>query len=482
MDNEDKFDDFAAILAAFDDSVKWLLSFIQDPTGARYLEDKERDVRLQELREQVPRTADFLDFAGNPEAAFASVHVAGTSGKGSIVTMIAALLTQCGQRTGYHVSPYLQVCNEKLIIDDQMISPSAFIALVDEFKAIYEAWVAADRSFDFLKYGEVWVALTYLCFAKHPVNWAVIETGVGGRYDPTNAISSQLAIVNNIELDHTGILGETREEIAFHKAGIIKESGLVVVGNVSDPVALRVIEEEVAQKGATAFYLGKDFDYEVHELGGFGSRFTVRTPLGRYKNLTLAMQGSYQPENAALAVTAVDLLAQKFNFPISQERIQAALGGITYPGRMEIIQNEPLVILDGAHNPHKMQALVDSLRAIYPGKKITAVVGMLAMKEVTSMLAVLAPLVDRFVVTKPHVYGKPSLPPVEIGKMIDGLDTAVPYHLTENIQEALDLALPTIQKDEMLLVTGSLYLLGEAKNYWEKPADLLRRIEREYAW
>ena len=172
----------------FKRQVRWLETLITDPAGKRYLQTESPEARRKEIQEQLARTADFLDFAGNPQSKYPSVHVAGTSGKGSVVTMLAALLTQCQLHTGSHVSPYLQVSNEKLQMDGQLIRLPEFIALVEKLKQLHADWAAAGRPFTALRYNEAWTVLAFLWFAQREVDWAVVETGVGGRFDPTNAL------------------------------------------------------------------------------------------------------------------------------------------------------------------------------------------------------------------------------------------------------------------------------------------------------
>jgi dihydrofolate synthase/folylpolyglutamate synthase len=182
-------DSFEAILADYYNQIDALYSFITDPKGDRVFQEKHLETRQREHGERLARTTDFLDFAGNLQDQYQTIHVAGTSGKGSVSAMLAAILTAGGRRTGFHISPYLQICNEKLIINGQMVSPQNFAQSVRRFMDIHAAWVEADRAFNDLRYGEAWVSLTYLWFAWQQAQWVVMETGLGGRYDPTNLIT-----------------------------------------------------------------------------------------------------------------------------------------------------------------------------------------------------------------------------------------------------------------------------------------------------
>lgn len=466
------------IIKEFREQIKWLYTLITDPTGSRYLAEKDSETRLREFQEQIARTADFLAFVDNPERKYSAVHIAGTSGKGSVTTMVAAILTECGLKTGYHISPYLQVSNEKLVIDGDMITPSEFVALVKTFRETYQAWTTSGCSYTQLLYTEAWIALTYLWLAQRKVDWAVIETSLGGRFDPTNVLPSKLAIITNVDFDHVNSLGPDLLDIAYHKAGIIKENG-VVVTSATNKTVLPVIQEEAARKNARLYCIERDFNFTIQDISTNGINISVQTPFRRYQNIRVAMQGTFQLTNAALAITATDILAEVYDIPLSEESLRSTLAHLTFPGRMEIIQADPLVILDGAHNLHKMQALVDSLRTFYPDKRITALVGMLMTKDASALIGSLAPVVSRFVVAKPHVFGKPSFEPAELAKIIQTTSPAIETIVTDDVKGSIDLVLPLLDDDELLLVTGSLYLVGEARDYWLPRDQLLRDIEQK---
>jgi len=462
---------FAKILADCSRQIDWLYSLVTDPTGSRYFLEKSPETRRREFVAQLARTADFLEFAGNPHTRFNSIHVAGTSGKGSVTTMLAAMLTAGGWRTGLHTSPYLQICNEKLIINGQMISPSAFTALVRRLSAIHAEWQQAGRAFADLRYGEAWVSLTYLWFAGQQVDWAVVETSLGGRFDPTNVLPAQLAVITNVNFDHVKILGPDLLSIARHKAGIIKPGGLAITAE-TNPATLAVIQAEAAAKQATLYLPGRDFSFAVEN-----GRLAVQTPFNHYTDLVVALPGEFQVANAALAVAGLDVLAARHGLPLTAAAIKTGLAGVKFPGRLEVMPAEPLVILDGAHNPHKMQALVTSLRQLYPAKRIVALFGMIRDKDTTEVVKVLAPQVSRFIVTAPNVFGKPALPPNELANIIKNVAPLLKVEQAASVKAGVELALQTLDPDELLLATGSLYLVGEARDHWFPRENLLQQLE-----
>lgn len=466
-----------SILDEYHQARQWLLSLITDPTGSRYHQNKPEGIQLQEFQEQIDRITDFLDFMGNPQSQFHSVHVAGTSGKGSVVTMIAAILSAAKLKTGFHVSPYLQICNEKLIVDGKMIPPSEFIALVDAFRDIYHDWLKSGGKYQSLKYGEAWVALTFYWMAKRQVDWAVIETGLGGRYDPTNVLLSNMQVITNVDYDHVGSLGPELTQIADHKAGIIKPNGLVLTAE-KKPEIVSIIHREVEKKQASLFCLGEDFDFSIQDEDSGGVRITVNTPNREYSDVRVTMRGNFQPVNAALSIASIDSLTERYHLPISEQVIRDGLDGLVYPGRMEIVQDTPLIILDGAHNSHKMGALAGSLRSLYPDKNMTVIIGMLSTKDYRGMIEFLIPIASRWIVTQPHVFGKPALPPSEIVSFIKKISPQVEIYQFDRVIDALDEVIPGSSRDDLIVVTGSLYLVGEARERWFPSRDILRDLEQ----
>ena len=404
--------------------------------------------------------AAFLDFAGNPHTQFRSVHVAGTSGKGSVTTMVAALLTACGQRTADHTSPYLQLALEKLRVDGQMIAPSAFAQLIRDFRAWYEKWQAEGKT---LKYGEAWVFLTFFWFAQQQLDWAVIETGMGGRYDPTNVLESELSIITNVDLDHIKSLGKTIPEIAWHKAGIIKPKQRVVTA-ATKVETLRVISAEVSTQNATLQHVNLADDLSI----------TAR--FNRYTLAGLPLKSHYQRINAATAITAVDWLAHDFGFALSDNAIQTAFTNLESPGRFEIMQENPTIILDGAHNPHKVAALVDSIKRAYPDKKLWVQAGMIVGKSAEPILHSLLPISKHLILSQPKVIGKPPQP---LTKLHTLAITQLPNHpisLFPHVQDGITHFLTHAAPDDILLITGSIYLIGEARERWYPSTQMLQTL------
>ncbi|GAB4581703.1 MAG: folylpolyglutamate synthase/dihydrofolate synthase family protein [Anaerolineales bacterium] len=466
----------------FDRALQWLNARITDPTGTRYAIPRTPAERQHEFDAQIARMTAFLAFAGNPQAQFPAIHVAGTSGKGSVTVMLAALLTGMGFKTGAHVSPYLQLPNEKLLLNGQMISPAAFIETVDAFRKIYDAWAEANTSHHgekSLRYEEVWTALAFYWLAHQNVDWAVIETAMGGRFDPTNLVPARLAVITNVGYDHETQIGPTLKEIAWHKAGIIKPNALAITAETK-PEVLRILQNEADAKGVTLHHLGQDFDFTLHHLNGDGAALTVRAPYHTYENVQIAMRGQFQPLNAALAVSALDLLFYHNQRQEPEDRIlnTGALRTLQFPGRMEVLQTSPTVLLDGAHNPDKIAALVQSIQTLYPGQKATLLFGALKIKNAPVMLETLLPIANRFIFAQVEVTGKPSSTPHELATLLRTLAPALPIETADSPEQGLERALTTLPPNGLLVITGSIYFIGAARDYWFPKEALMQQISR----
>ncbi len=456
-------DPYQQALADYNAAYKWIIGRIVANATPEDGRTFEAGVAAYEQRFALFKR--FLATVGNPQQAFKSVHIAGTSGKGSVTTMISALLQACALRVGDHVSPYLQIPNEKLRTNSKMISPSEFAALVEDFKPMYQAWIARGEE---LPYALVWMTLNFQYFARQQVDWAVVETSVGGRLDSTNVLPSEIAVITNVDIDHTAALGAQLEQIAWHKCGIIKQDGIAVTAETK-PDALAVFEREAQEKNATLYQL----DYQQNP----DQTFDVTTPYNTYRNCRVGLKGSFQRENAALAITAVDLLANQHGFTFGQAEIDAALPELAFTGRAELVQTTPPVILDGAHNPAKIASLVSSLKAEYADYDLTVIYGMLLAKDANDSLLSFKGYCENFIFVEPHVYRKPAYPHAALATAAKDILPTAAIRSTEYVADALETALAEATAKSLIVVTGSLYLLGEARERWYPKDALLRALE-----
>ncbi|CAN5574406.1 bifunctional tetrahydrofolate synthase/dihydrofolate synthase [soil metagenome] len=396
-------------------------------------------------RDRQNRVEALLDHFGAPHRTLPIVHVAGTSGKGSTATALASMLTAGKYRTGLHVSPYLQAATEKIQIDGKLIAGPDFADLVDlvlETAAGHQQFRRVPIS-----YAEAWLVMTLVWFSQQNVDIVVLETGAGGRFDMTNVVNPLLSVITPIGLDHAETLGPTIEAIAWHKAGIIKP-GVPVVTSVNDAAALAIIEAEATKHGVDV----------IRVPGSDAIRRHVSEP----------DQATFQDSNLALATRAVEEL-DWLGFTVTESQRRSGLNQYRIPGRAERMPTMRNVLLDGAHNPQKMKALSDSLhhlaRVRGDGRR-TVVFGALQTKNVKEMLALLVPMADQFIFTEPSVFGKIPCDPAELLATADSLGFSGSSIIVSGPVDALIAGLEAEEDDSSVVVTGSMYLVGNVRDLW----------------
>jgi dihydrofolate synthase / folylpolyglutamate synthase len=414
-----------------------------------------------------------MDLLGNPQDRYRAIHVTGTSGKGSTATMIAEVLRQAGLHVGLYSKPHMQLPLERVVIDGRQVHPDVFVELVAEYQAAARILAARD---DYMPtYTQSMVALALLAFAKGNVDVAVVEVGIGGRLDDTNVVHPLAAVITSLGYDHTNFLGPTLEHIAREKAGIIKE-GAPVISGVTEPGPAAVIAEAAQAANSSLMLLGRDFHFtsERIDLTGGRMRYTDITGAGVLPALQVGLLGKHQLANAAVAVATLRAAERRLGIALPPEAYERGLRDAWLPGRLEIVQREPLVLLDAAHNAQKAQALRDSLDALTAGMPHVLVLGILADKDSTEMVDVLAPGAQTVVVTRPPVVGSKQPEPLE--HLAELARQFTPRVLAEpDPLRAVELALAQTPADGVLCVTGSLYLIGAVRGRWFPEDKLLEQ-------
>jgi len=394
---------------------------------------------------------NLLKGMGNPHRTYSAIHVAGTNGKGSVAATLSAVLQAAGYRVGLFTSPHLVRFNERICIDDTPISDTDVVNAYDAVRRI----PAGKREPTFF---ECSTAMAFHTFAQKKVDWAVVETGMGGRMDATNIIKPALSIITNISLEHRMYLGNTIAQIAGEKGGIIKNRVPVVTG-ATQKDAISVLKSMAALKSAPFFRRGEAFRVKRRPDGTF-DYFGMDI---KWRGLKKRLLGAHQVDNAALVLAACEVL-NKRQTPISLPAIQKGLLTARWPGRLEIVRSAPLLILDGAHNFIAARTLKKYLTDHLADRRVTMVIGILDDKPYRSMLQSLLPGCARVIATRARI--DRALPPEKlftVARKIVPDTTMVP-----TVADAVKFALKSILPKDAVVVAGSLYVVGEAKEYLDK--------------
>lgn len=387
---------------------------------------------------KLERVALALKNLDNPQDRYPCIHVAGTNGKGSVSAMVHAVFQAAGYRAGLYVSPHLVSFRERIRIGSTLISEDKIVELVRRVRA-----AATVRGIE-LTYFEFVTVMAFLHFADEGVDVAVIEVGLGGRLDATNVIEPLVAVITSIDIDHEEFLGSTIESIAAEKSGIIKPAAPVVVGRVTG-VAGAVIDETARRLQARVWRAGKDFALAAGTFSGLGEDLP---------DVSLALRGRFQIDNAALAIATVRLAASRL--PVTDDAIRAGLSAVEWPGRLDVIFGEPMVIVDGAHNAAAIRRLVVELAEIAGDRRIHLLFAVMRDKRWPPMLEALLPSVASVTLTTalPARGEDPS-------RLAAAIDPRIPTTVCKNAGQAFDALLDSAGAGDAVLVTGSLFLVGE---------------------
>ena len=384
---------------------------------------------------------------GRPERRYLALHIGGTNGKGSTAAMAAAMLSAAGYRVGLYTSPHLVDFRERIRVDGVTIGEDRLMDLVERVRSA--AGSGAEPTFF-----EFTTAVAFECFHVMQVDVAVVEVGMGGRFDATNVLTPVVAAITNVTLDHQAHLGATVGRIAFEKAGIIKPGVPVVAGRL-DPEAWETIVRVSSERGARCVRWKTDFLAEGDPVAGF--RYT--SPAREYSGLACPLPGRHQLENAGCAVAMMEAASER-GLRVSEEAIRRGLRGVAWEGRLEAVEHDPLVVLDGAHNPAAASAVADYLKGFRAnGGRVVLVAGFMRDKDYRGFLSAVVPYVDEIVLTS--VQMSRAAAPEELYEGLEGWPG--PVHTTARSGDALTCARRIASAGDMICVTGSLMLVGEIK-------------------
>lgn len=405
------------------------------------------------IRPGLTRIEALLKLLGNPEKELSMLHVAGTNGKGSTVAFTRGILEQLDLTVATFTSPFIATFGERMAINGHPIPDDKLIMYVEQLKPFVEE-MDKDENLAGITEFEIITALAFRYFADEHVDVALIEVGLGGLLDSTNVIQPVATAITTIGMDHMDILGDTLEKIAAQKAGIIKPNTPLVTGKIADE-ALAVIAQTAQKNQAQYYQYGIDYQVEILE----NERFNYKDDEIHLLNLEKALLGLHQIDNAALAVKLTMVYAQKVGLSLSEEAIRKGLKRTFWPARMEEISRAPLTLLDGAHNVHAMQRLLENLKNEFSGRKITILFSALVTKDITEMIKMLQTVDNSELILTTFDY--PKALKLEDFTYLEKENVA----LAEDWKSTYSALKANLQKDDVLLMTGSLYFMSQIRAY-----------------
>jgi dihydrofolate synthase/folylpolyglutamate synthase len=412
------------------------------------------------------RIEALLDSLGSPQRAYPAIHLTGTNGKTSTARMIDSLLRAHGLRTGRYTSPHLQSITERISIEGDPISEDKFVEIYEEVAPLAEYLDA--RSDAPLTYFDMTTAMAFAAFADAPVDVAVVEVGLGGADDSTNVLHAQTTVITPIGLDHTEWLGDTIEDIALAKAGIIHKGSTLILA-LQPEEAVRPILERCAEVGATVAREGREFGVVHRDLAVGGQVLTLQGLSGTtYEGIFLPLHGEHQAQNAAIALAAVEsFLGAGNERALSAEAVRDGFSGATSPGRLERVRNSPPILLDAAHNAAGMRATVKALTEEFAFSGLVAVVAALSDKDVEGMLELLEPITESIVCTRNS--SPRAMSAAQLGEIAEELYGPERVHVVRDFPDAIDTAVMLAESDNAvpgtigILITGSVVTVADAR-------------------
>lgn len=399
---------------------------------------------------------ELMNNLDNPQEKLKFIHLAGTNGKGSTSSYLSNILIEAGYKVGLFTSPYLEKFNERIQINRENISDEDLAKATKKVKQAADNMV--EKGLEHPTTFEIVTAICFVYFYNQNVDYVILEVGLGGRFDSTNIISKSIAsVITTIDFDHINELGDTLEKIAYQKAGIIKEHGLVISYDQKTQAENTI--KNVSKEMKAELYISRDENIIVKEETEFGSTFDYSYKDFFYEDLKISMLGHYQIYNAALALTTILVLREKGIINIEDEDIYNGLYKTKWKGRLEVVKRNPIFLIDGAHNLQGIENLSKTL-SLFKYNKLILGVSILKDKDVDKMLESLIPLADKIIATEVKMPRK--LPAAELAKKIQKYNTDI--YVENEIEDGVNKAVHLANEDDLILFAGSLYMIGEVRN------------------
>ncbi len=403
-------------------------------------------------------TVELMKLLGEPHKAFRCIHIAGTNGKGSTASMIASILNESGFKTGLFTSPHLVSFTERIRINGLKISENDVINLAAEVRKLVDGTDLNPTFFEFV------TSMAFHYFAVHDVDWAVIETGLGGRLDSTNIVRPEATVITNISLDHCEFLGNTISDITFEKAGIIKQ-GVPLITASSNQAVINQLSEIAESLNAPVHIYQRDFSGCLKNMNDMQITMDY-SGMHRYRDLSVPLTGKHQLDNACTAIRTCEVLKEG-GLSVSEEAVVKGLKNVVLEGRLEWISQSPPIILDGAHNPDASKSLAASLMDIFPEKKIILITGVMSDKDIKETIEPLVNIADSIILTKAQYERAASSD--KLSSIISTIHRSeakgapVKTVNSSSVLEAIEIARKQCTDNSIILITGSFYTTGEAK-------------------
>jgi len=420
--------------------------------------EKQERLRYNVTTFNLSRMQKLLSLLGNPHKKIHTVHIGGTKGKGSTATMLARMLEANGYRVGLYTSPHVVHLHERITVNTKMISDSEMCGLLNRVYAPVEKMSKIDPPTFF----EIMTALAFMYFLDRAVDIAVIETGLGGRLDSTNVIRPKVIGITSLSIDHQNLLGETIDSIAKEKAGIFKR-GVPAITVQQDPSAMRVLKSQAIAVKASLSVTGSDIDFshrfETSREHGPHTRICLTTPTSKFEHLRVPLHGKHQAINCGLALAMLDKL-KSAGYKIDNDKATEGLNKVSLAGRMEMIWDDPRIMIDAAHNAASIKALIHAIGQNIPYDSMVVIFGCNSDKDVRGMLQKLQYGADKVIFTRSN--SPKAVSPEDLAEMYTEICGKM-YQTAATLGQALQLAKNAVSKEDLICITGSFYLIGQAK-------------------
>lgn len=402
------------------------------------------------------RTEKILELLGNPHKKLKLVHIAGTNGKGSTTAMLSQILIEGGYKTGMFTSPYLEEFEERIQINNKNIPKERLCEVIEKVKHAIDEVISL--GFEHPTEFEIITCAMFLYFYEENIDIGVIEVGLGGRLDSTNVINPILTIITSISYDHINILGNSLSEIASEKAGILKENSHLILYPQQEE-ARKVLLKKAKEKNITVIEIANDcgdFIEVIEKEENIYQKIAIRSR--KNYNLSLALLGKHQILNAAVAISAAEVLID-FDYKINEQSIKDAFENVRWKGRLEIMRKKPLIVIDGAHNLGGIESLIESVKTYFKYNELKLILGILSDKEVYKMVEKISTIANRIYTVTPN--SERAEIATELKKIVSKYNENVESYI--DYSEALKTALKDAREDDLILISGSLYMIGDMR-------------------